>query len=40
MSLNALAGSTSSKIAPTRPPHTEAEPSLMIRRRCPVSSAR
>ena len=40
IALNASAGSTSSRIAPTRPPHADAEPSLRIRRRWPVSSAR
>ena len=40
MSLNAPAGSTSSRIAPTSPPHTDADPSRITRRRCPTSSAR
>ncbi len=40
MSLNALCGSVSSKIAPTRPPQTEAEPSRIRRRRWPPSSDR
>ncbi len=40
ISLNAPAGSTSSKMAPTRPPHSDAAPSRMTRRRCPLSSAR
>ena len=40
IALNASAGSTSSKIAPTSPPHRDAAPSLISRRRCPASSAR
>ena len=40
ISLNALCGSVSSKIAPTSPPQTDAEPSRMRRRRWPPSSDR
>ena len=40
IALNAPAGSTSSRIAPTRPPHSDAVPSRISRRRCPASSAR
>ena len=40
MSLNALCGSVSSRIAPTSPPQTDAEPSRIRRRRWPPSSDR